>query len=212
MHLQSNLMEGEKPATAVSNLKEGETEKREEKDDFPDTAGIKDKFTPIKYKLGKLTCSRCSLRFESLDEQRKHRNRVHGSLSVTPEPTEQNQTVEEDTSILYICNQCNPPKLMNFQGVKDHQEREEPEHIAENLTVYRSVLKDKKLLSQPSIAFLDVAYTAKVDGIATQTVIEDYCSTETRDEPLCCKLCTEQICDQLGLINHIQGTHLKEKE
>ena len=33
---ESNLMEGEKPATAVSNLKEGETEKREEKDDFPD--------------------------------------------------------------------------------------------------------------------------------------------------------------------------------
>ena len=34
---ESNLMEGEKPATAVSNLREGETEKREEKDDFPDT-------------------------------------------------------------------------------------------------------------------------------------------------------------------------------
>jgi len=183
------------------------TDKRNQMNDIK--KDIKDKQTPTKYKLGKLTCSRCTLRFESLDEQRKHRKRMHGSLSVTPEPTEQNQTVEEETSILYICNQCSPPKLMNFEGVKEHQEREEPEHIAENLTVFRSVLKDKKILSHPSIAFLDVAYTKKVDGIATQTVIEDDCSAETRYEPLCCKVCTEKFFDQLGLINHIQDTHFK---
>ena len=53
---------------------------------------------------------------------------------------------------------------MNFKEVREHQEHEEPEHIAEDLTVFQSVLKDDKLLSKSSIQLPDVAYIKHIDG------------------------------------------------
>ena len=100
---------------------------------------------------------------------------------------------------------------MNFKSVQKHQTIEEPEHIAENLTVFQSVLKDKKILTKPSIAFLDVAYIGNIDGICTQTAIVSQCDEEYSNKTFECKEpdCGEKFDDQLEFINHIQTSHIK---
>ena len=98
---------------------------------------------------------------------------------------------------------------MNFKEVREHQEHEEPEHIAEDLTVFQSVLKDDKLLSKSSIQLPDVAYIKHIDGICPQTVIKDHWMEGTNNEPMLCKehKCTELFIDPVELINHIQESH-----
>ena len=145
--------------------------------------------TPRKYKLGKLSCFKCKLRFETLDDQREHQKLIHGSISIISDPTilissevpNTSKIDVEKTVILYICNQCQPPRLMNFKAVREHQEHEEPEHIAENLTVFQSVLKDEKVLCKSSILLPDAAYIKDMDGICPQTVIRDHWMENTNE-------------------------------
>ena len=209
---------------AVESDKENETDSSIQKENQPNEKiqmlKAEESLTPRKYKLGKLKCSECKIQFTSFQQRKEHRRNVHGTFNITPEPTELPQLNSESLSIpsdedtvetttLYCCNECNPPKLMNYEGVVRHQTIEEPEHVAENMTVLKTLLNDDKILTQSVTRCLDLAYIDKLDGVYPQAVIKDQLGEANSSKTVKCKLpeCGFVFDSQIDMIDHIVEKH-----